>query len=149
MLEGKEAEKRFASLFDEVRTSTPSQDVHEHWDLQISMKIDVKGKSRVREDDLWWIEIKNVAGKTGWLYGKADAFAFETEDFWIIVLKEDLQRLVDEKCSAEVVEKSGDALYKLYRRKDRKDVLTLIKGFDLIAIAYKIFYKPKEVREDI
>ena len=48
------------------------------------------------------IELKNVHGNIGWLYGEANYFAFETVDYWIIVEKLLLQELIADKCKEKI-----------------------------------------------
>jgi hypothetical protein len=146
-----EKEKEFASLFKGCNIVYPTreQDMFEHWDVEVQgLKFDVKAMKRInRSDDqptnlFNFIELKNVRGNTGWAYGKADAFAFETKNKWLLVKKEDLQRLIQEKVSNIQVDRSFKALYKKYTRPGRQDVVTMVHNMDLVEIAYKIISKP-------
>lgn len=143
---GKETEKKFSQILKEKCSfSNEQQDIHEHWDLKIVSKVDVKGLKKVRRSDsqpnenIHWIEIKNVRGDLGWLYGDADYFAFELIDYWIVVSKEDLQNLIKEKVNKVYYDKP--TLYSLYSRKGRKDVITLVKSYDLCYISSNIIKK--------
>ena len=79
-------------------------------------------------------------GNTGWLYGKVDYFSFEIEDYWISVSKDDLQDMITRKCKDK--RWSGvPELYKLYSRKGRKDIITLVKTIDLMYISSSIIKK--------
>ena len=94
MIRGKRAEKEYAKLYKNVRWPTEEEDYSEHWDVEINgIKIDVKA---IKKDDenIHFVEFKNVLGKKGWLYGDADGFAFETKDYWIEVKKDDLQEIM-------------------------------------------------------
>lgn len=144
--EGRAKEIEFAELFDEYTLSNEIQNVVGHWDLKLGKyKIDVKALKKVnRKDDnknenIHWIEIKGITGELGWLYGEADFFAFETIDYWIVVEKNRLQNFIKNTTIKEFVE--VPTLYKLYNRKDRKDVLTLIKTIDLCYLSKKIIKK--------
>lgn len=143
---GKLTEESFAKLFDKTINATKDQDIHEHWDLKIETKIDVKGMKRQdRFDDnaseiFHWVELKNVLGKLSWLYGDADYFAFETENYWIIVEKKSLQNFIEEKCKGKEVGKKKDP-YELYQRDGRKDVVVKVKTIDLMYIATKVIKK--------
>lgn len=146
-----EKEKEFADLFKnhEVKFSTRQQDMFEHWDVKVAgIKFDVKAMKRINRSDenptnlFNFIEIKNVRGNKGWAYGDADAFAFETKNKWLLVKKEALQKLIDEKVTHEKVDKSYKSLYKLYTRFGRQDVVTMVHSMDLVEIAYKIINKP-------
>jgi hypothetical protein len=138
--EGKEKEITFSSIFKNYEFSTEKQDMIEHWDVKVgNIKIDVKGLKKInrydnqKNENIHWIEIKNVNGDLGWAYGEADYFAFETIDYWIIVKKDNLQELIKKVAIKEWVKRPE--LYKLYQRKDRKDVVTLIKTLDLCFVS--------------
>lgn len=139
LAKGKQTEKAFSKILSNVTFSSENEDITEHWDLSTNLKIDVKGlKKRNRSDDsvderIHWVEIKNVNGDVGWLYGDADYFAFELHNYWIIVDKIDLQELVKTQVKKEY--SKIPMLNKLYSREGRKDVMTLISTFDLINIA--------------
>lgn len=144
--DGKKTEKEFSKIFgDKVSFSTESQDINEHWDLKVTFKVDVKGlKKRLRSDDapdesIHWVELKNVNGDNGWLYGEADYFAFETEDYWVMVEKNKLQQLIDKKLVRDLT--IIPIPYRLYGRKGRNDELTLVKTIDLMFIADKLILK--------
>ena len=158
---GKEKEQQFAKdylafvkrnfldtdLSGYITFSEEKQDMFEHWDLRLAnLKIDVKGLKKRRrsdtevDDSIHWVEIKNINGNLGWLYGQADAFAFEAKHFWILVGKESLQELIAEKCSKKLTS-SSPQLYKLYTRNGRSDVITLVKTSDLMAIAGEFIKK--------
>jgi hypothetical protein len=148
--EGKKVEKLFGSMFTDVVYASKEDDIIEHWDLKILYrgewkKFDIKGlKKKLRSDDganenIHWVEITNVNGNDGWLYGKADYFVFELEDYWLIVDKIRLQKLITDKLINEFT--IIPILYRLYGRKDRKDKLTLVKTIDLIYISEEIILK--------
>lgn len=116
--------------------------VNEHWDIEFKgVKYDVKGAKKIKRSDpevnyrYHWVELKNVSGKPGWLYGKADFFAFELERYWCLVAREALERFVKDR--VEMVYKDFP-LYALYQRKGRKDLISLIPSEDLIFIGEMI-----------
>lgn len=144
---GKKTEEEFSKLFKNFKTSTKHEDINEHWDLEINHKIDVKGLKKIKRSDSFvnenfhWIEIRGVKDD-GWLYGgKADFFAFETIDYWIIVDIESLKKLIKLKTQKIYVTNQEDALYKLYSRRGRNDILTLVKTIDLIYISTSLIKK--------
>jgi hypothetical protein len=143
---GKLKEEEFSSMFQDATPSTSDEDIYEHWDLKINAKIDVKSlKKQSREDvtyneNFHWVELKNVNGKLSWLYGKADFFAFELEDYWVIVEKITLQDFIKEKCVDKEVGSCKDS-YKLYQRNGRKDIIVKVKTIDLIYISSKMLKK--------
>ena len=138
---GKRKEREFAEFFKKIIFSTEEQDMKEHWDLAV--KYDVKMIKRQNrrgdfDENIHWVEIKNVHGDDGWLLGKADFFSFELQDYWVVVKKEDLISLVREKCKDKI---KGKGLYLLYQRSGRKDVITMVKTIDLIYISTSFFSK--------
>lgn len=143
---GKLKEADFAKLFTGVTASSKKEDMYEHWDLKIETKIDVKSlKKQAREDIMYnenfhWIELKNVRGKLSWLYGDADYFAFETEDYWVVVEKKALQDFIESKCKGKLIGKLRDP-YELYQREGREDVVVKVKTIDLIHICSKMIKK--------
>jgi len=91
--EFKKVEDKFAEVikqFGDTSKSTKEEDIHEHWDVKLDIKFDVKAIKKTNRYDnepnenIHWVELKNVRGNKGWLYGDANYFAFETEDYWII-----------------------------------------------------------------
>lgn len=128
--------------------STKKQDMTEHWDVQVNeTKYDVKALKKLLRSDqkpnenFHWVELKNVVGKLGWLYsGISTHLSFESEDYWIIVKKSELQNFIADKCKNK--EKADmPSLYKFYNRKGRKDLLTLVKTIDLMFLAEEIIKK--------
>ena len=143
LAQGKEKEREFASMFNNVSFANKTQDIKEHWD--VSVTYDVKSLKRINrkgvpDENVHWIEFVNVRGGTGWLYGKADFFAFETLDYWVIVSRSKLQEFIEAKCKNKEWTNTKE-LYKLYRREGRKDIITLVKTIDLMCIASKIICK--------
>tara|TARA_Y100000593_G_scaffold66920_1_gene123110 strand:+ start:377 stop:829 length:453 start_codon:yes stop_codon:yes gene_type:complete len=131
MIRGKRAEKEYAKLYKNVRFPTEEEDCGEHWDLEINgVKIDVKAIKK-NDENIHFVEFKNVLGKKGWLYGEADGFAFETEDYWIEVKKDDLQELVHDKCIDKV---KGWDFYEMATRPGAEDLFTKVKTLDLCHI---------------
>ena len=147
---GKLSETEFSKLFTDVTPSTKEQDMYEHWDLKITTKVDVKTVKKENRHDVvcnenfHWVELKNVRGKLGWLYGEADFFAFETNDYWIIVDKTKTQDFIKTKMAGKEVGRIKDP-YELYQRDGRKDVIVKVKTIDLIYISTKIIKKHEDV----
>jgi hypothetical protein len=145
----KVVEDKFAAVIKqlgEVAPSTTEQDINEHWDVKLDIKFDVKAVKKVNRSDgetdetIHWVELINVRGNRGWLYGEADYFAFELDDYWVIVNKQILQTFIAKKCAKK--EKSDTpALYKIYNRKDRLDAITLVKTIDLMYLAEQVIEK--------
>lgn len=142
-------EDNFANVIKnmgEVSPSTEEQDINEHWDIKLEVKFDVKAIKKTQRKDLGtndnihWVELINVRGDKGWLYGDADYFSFEINDYWLIVNKEILQGLISDKCSSKE-RVDTPQLYKLYSRPGRSDVITLVRTIDLMYISEKVIKK--------
>ena len=101
---------------------------------ELNMKVDVKA---IKDPSSIWVELKNIKGYDGWLYGKATHIAFERHDHFKVVRRLDLVELVDKLVDkTTMVELPKDCLYKIYQRKkyDRDDMLTKILPSDLDTI---------------
>ncbi len=144
---GKRVEQAFAKLFLLSEFPTQDEDWNEHWDVEIPEfgKVDVKGLKKVQrlndnpDENFHWIEIKSVIVGNGWAYGDADCFAFELLDYFLVVSKGNLHKLISEKVKKKYVEKPEP--YKLYQRCGRKDVITLVKTVDLFYICEALLKK--------
>ena len=128
-----------------VTKSSRSKDMFDHIDYYVKTKggelrsFDVKSRKRTKRgdknfnDDWIWIEFKNVNGKNGWLYGKADYIAFERKDSFLIVQRKELAGLCEKRVDLETkVKNANQARYKSYTSWQRKDVLSQIKTEDII-----------------
>ena len=133
--EGQETEASFGELLEErypgARPATlAEQYMHIDWVCSAG-SIDVKAlkrKSRTgaKTEDFIWLEFKNNRGDKGWLYGQQDFIAFEH-----------LQNLAEELCTTnKSVATASDALYKGYTRRNRDDVISMIRRSDLLKIQY-------------
>lgn len=47
-------------------------------------------KDATPDDQIHWIELQNVRGNPGWIYGKADFIAFELMNSWLIISRKKL-----------------------------------------------------------
>lgn len=144
---GERAEALFAAIARsegwQVSPSSRDENISQRWDFEIikgveRFKLEVKSAKRLRraDDELQtefvWVELKNVRGEVGWLFGKAHLIAFETADSFLFVRRLDLLRVVNSKVNfAARVSRPLDALYKIYRREGRKDKLTLLPAADI------------------
>ena len=153
IIRGNEAEGSFKKLFTFVKKATKEEDIFEHWDLEVivddkNVKVDVKAiKNEDRFDphpneNFHWVEIQNVNGDVGWLYGKSDLIAFETIDYFILVGTLKLRRFLEKKLKytkdtiPEIETTSVKDPYVFYRRKDRNDIVVKVKTVDLMHIKY-------------
>jgi len=82
LAQGNESEKRFAKIMsergNEVVKATANQDMKLHIDFFINGEgVDVKGNKR---SDYLWLELQNVFGGKGWLYGSAKWIVYDVSD---------------------------------------------------------------------
>lgn len=133
-----------------IHHSSKHEDINDHIDLIWTINdkqytFDVKGVKKNNRidtnynDSIHWIELQNVNGKKGWLYGKAQYIVFETNINWIIVKRLKLIDFIDSKITDRTITNTKE-LYTLYRRTGRKDVITKIPTSDLLQIG-KILIK--------
>jgi hypothetical protein len=131
-----------------ISASSNRENIDEHWDFLIekdeqNFKVEVKSGKRIQRNDsdsqnnFTWVELRNVRGRVGWLFGKADLIAFEKEKTFIFVKRLDLLAVVNQKVNLVAKAKSAkDALYKIYTREGRKDKLTLLPASDIDPIKF-------------
>ena len=130
-----------------IEPAPGSSNRNEHFDYIMSkegrsLRVEVKSLKRMRrrdhnvQDEHVWIELHGVREEDqGWLHGKADLIAFELKNSFRIVRRADLLNLVENLVDFSTrVEKSREALYKLYSRSGRSDSLTIIRAQDLLKI---------------
>jgi hypothetical protein len=92
-------------------------------------------------DHIHYVELRNVQGKLGWLYGEADYIVFETRRYWIVVKRRTLMPFVEGL--TENNERSlKPTVYRLYQRTGRKDLMTVVPTVDLLAISEATIKKP-------
>ena len=137
---GKDAEAEFARLIPGCRKASEQEDIHLHFDLMTEEgeTYDVKALKAIKRGGMFqegyhYVEIKNVHGDLGWLYGQADYLAFECWDYFIVADRMKLKLFVESRVEKEYVTNPERAVYKLYRRKGRSDIMTLVKALDMIA----------------
>ena len=155
---GDEGQKRFQALAESkgliVVPATRMQDMMEHWDFTfyrngVPYKVDVKARKKVArsdrdpQDKYIWIELHGVgAHNRGWLYGgSADLIAFERAFDFVLVRRLDLIKLVESLITHERVEKARDAIYKVYSRPMRSDLITLVETEKLFSITNLVWKK--------
>ena len=129
----------------DVRMADKNENIYDHVDHKFTtsdgkvIRIDTKAMKKVsRSDkktntDLVWVEFQNVAGKKGWLYGKADLISFERENDFVLVSRKKLLELCEKLVNRKnKVDSAYDALYNSYTRVGRKDILSQIKMDDVL-----------------
>ena len=148
---GLKAEIKFAEVANkkgyQVLNATRDDNINKHIDLYLlrnesPISVDVKARKKLSRndddynDDLTWIEFKNVRGKDGWLYGKADKIVFEREKDFVLVNRAPLQNFCEQTISEVFVHDSKEALYKKYQRPSREDIISLIRLDDVLHELY-------------
>ena len=148
---GRVAESRFVraarhkGLF--VTKSSHTEDIHDHIDYWLAMSqqhgkqwgVDVKGNNL---PDQIWVEFKNVRGNDGWLYGGATIIAFDMaeEGGFSIVDREELAFFCEKHIKDEFVSNKDEAYLKKYTRKDRQDVISILKLHDIKSLmSYRVW----------
>lgn len=153
---GAEAEIAFKKAMDSffgsnIEYTDENNGQFDHIDFRCSLGMTVDVKS-IKDPETIWIEIKNIKGYDGWLYGDCTHFAFERESFFQLVKKFDLINLVDDLVDREcMVDSPKDCMYKMYSRKKfgRDDLLTKIDPQDLYKIPYIKIKKNTESDVDL
>lgn len=132
-----------------VKPATKLQNTREHFDYILSkdgmsLKVDVKAEKRINrsdsetQSDLIWLEYLNGAGETGWLLGEADFIAFQEGDTYLVIPRKKLVDRAAELVSLNKVSSASKALYNLYTRFRRKDLLTMVKRSDIADLHYEL-----------
>lgn len=152
---GRMAEVRFVRAAREkglmVTKSSHTEDIHEHIDYWLAMSsqgkrwgVDVKGNNL---PDEIWVEFKNVRGNPGWMYGGATIIAFDIpeEGGFAIVDREELAFFCEKHVANEFVTNKKDAYLKRYTRKDREDVISILKLHDIKSLmSYRVWDYSKD-----
>ncbi|MBR6516117.1 MAG: hypothetical protein IKT40_04605 [Bacilli bacterium] len=136
------------TLGGKCKKSERNEDMFDHidfwWDSPRKGRIgvDVKGikkhnrKDKIVDDSIHWIEMKNVRGNKGWVYGKAEYIAFRTLTKILFVKLTDLQKFSEEKINGkEVVNKNPSEFYVPYQRWQRQDLVFKCPTSDLEQLA--------------
>lgn len=146
--DGANAEIRFAETLDSPSFASEYEDINEHWDVCSGdgTKYDVKTMKRWKRSDaektdrIHFVELRNVRGNLGWVYGEADFIVFETRSYWLVVPRQTLAAFVEMKTQHGQFSQRPEA-YRLYQRNGRSDVITLVPTVDLLALAKEVIKK--------
>ena len=151
---GEKAEDVFARIAIQkgwrVTAASNYANINDHWDLLIKKgaegyRVDVKGMKRLSrrdsdvQDEWIWIELHGVREHDrGWLYdGKAELIAFEKKGTFVVVMRNDLIKLVEQLVDMNTtVHSAKDARYKVYSRSGRPDKITMIETEKLKSIEW-------------
>lgn len=136
-----------------VEESSIEVDRKDHIDYYITKNgvtksVDIKsirgvGSGRDK-NEYTWIELQNVNGRRGWLYGKQDLIVFERTDHWLFVDRHSLARwiafVVDEN---KIVDRQGDPMYSLYSKDTDKSLTTMIRYSDMPSQVMRFSWKKR------
>ena len=136
----------------EVIKSNKKSDIYDHIDLvwikdSKNITFDVKAAKKSQRSDLYpdynihWIELKNVKGNPGWLFGKSDYIAFECKDFWLCVDRANLISILKNKIDFTSISPNNRDLYTICRRHGRLDAIVKIETNFLYNVKYFIIKK--------
>lgn len=138
---GMQAEESFRKLLGGLVTKSGKfTDRIEHYDFNVKFDVKkIRSVDEFGESNYHWIELVNVTGNAGWLYGSADYIAFETVRYWIIVDILSLRKLVDKKVldvNTEISPKKEP--YRIYRRHGRFDKIVMVPTLDLAYLGFMV-----------
>ena len=136
------------TLGGKCEKSSKEEDMFDHidfwWDSPRKGRIgiDVKGikksnrKDKYVDDSIHWIEMLNVRGNPGWIYGKSEYIAFRTFEKILFVKLKDLQKFAEEMTNGkELVHTNPKEFYIPYQRFERQDKVFKCPTSDLERIA--------------
>jgi len=155
---GEKAESIFVSTMKKHNFSIKSasrEEEFKHIDFHVTSEkgspfsVEVKSRKKIKRsddkanDELVWVEFKNVRGMRGWLYGSADLIAFEREFDFLLVSRKLLARMCEKLCDLSKINVNTKMpLYTGYQRRDRDDLVSLIKMSDILFnLKYSIITK--------
>ncbi len=136
---GNEAEKRFVKSLQvygfKNKKSSDHDDINNHWDYLVNFpfKVDVKSSKRLNKENIHpsdayiVLEIKNVHGDKGSIYGDADFFAYELCNYFVLVCTKVLRLWI--ATSVDMEDNVGhvrNSYKKVYTRKGREDLMTIL-----------------------
>lgn len=134
------------TLGGECQKATKNEDMYDHidfwWDSPKKGRIgiDVKGLNKNKrsdkkyDDSIHWLELQNVKGYEGWLFGKAEYIAFRTLSNIIFVKREKLLNFALKAIKGkDVVYDTPSDFYVPYKRKKwgRDDLSLKVPTSDL------------------
>ena len=136
------------TLTGDVTRASDNEDKYDHidfwWDSPKKGRIgiDVKGLRKNdrtdnhTDDSIQWLELTNVNGNKGWLYGKAEYIAFRTNSNIIFAKRTKLLNFILEKIKDKTITHTNpQTFYIPYQRKDRQDVIVKAPTNDIINLA--------------
>jgi hypothetical protein len=151
MAMGTAAEQRFYEGCREKGHAVYAASAYEnrvyHFDFHVNdIRVEVKAMKSARrglapDPNIIYVELRNVTGGSGWLYGRADAIAFEQPCGFVVVDRVELVRVVERilpRCRRASV--SG-VYHTLYSRANRDDLVLVLHLDDLDGMKSKWFMR--------
>lgn len=151
---GKEFENRMMQIHyeyfqGEIRKASRREDMQEHIDFWWRqdpnspwISYDVKACKRasrgsnILDGTIHWIEILNIKGNPGWIYGSEDYIIFSTGETALYVKREKLPSYIKEKIKGkELVYNVPYDFYVPYRRFGVQDMVVKVPTSDLRKLA--------------
>ena len=136
------------TLGGDITRASKEEDMYKHIDFwwnspkKGKIGIDVKGiKKNNRndnnyDDSIHWLELTNVNGKSGWLYGKADYIAFRTNSSIIFCKRQKLLNFILSKIKdKKIIHNNPRECYISYQRYNRQDIIVKALTTDIENIA--------------
>lgn len=144
---GTAAEQRFFDICGRrsytIRPASSYENRVKHFDFEVQgFKVEVKAMKAPRrgqapDPNMIYVELRNVSGGTGWLYGEADIIAFEQPRGFLMVHRRELVRFVEQmrlRCRMSHV--SG-VYHTMYSRANRDDLVMVLHKNDLMGFESK------------
>lgn len=120
-----------------------------YWDDDLNKYVSVDVKDRkafnrgdAAQDQYILLELMNVQGNRGWIYGQSDYIAFRTQDDWMMVPTKELRKYATRYENQPIKQSSR---YKKphikYRRYQRQDCFVYVPVEDIILLPGVIRYE--------
>jgi hypothetical protein len=133
----------------EIKKASRKEDMFNHIDFWWRkdsnspwISYDIKALKRARrstsplDGTIHWIEVLNVRGNPGWIYGKEDFVIFATEETAIYVQTNKLPPYIEAKIKGkELVYDTPYDFYIPYRRNGSRDIIVKVPTSDLRKLA--------------
>lgn len=142
--------------------STRTEDIKLHVDFWVLTEegkkygIDVKGVRKHNRNDAYpddsihWIEVKNVKGNPGWIYGESVYIAFMTNKSVLFVPTKKLIPFIESKIKGKALTYFNPRqCYQPYQRKGRSDVVIKVPTNDLRLLSKHEVYFREDKRDEI
>lgn len=144
---GTAAEQRFFDICRSrdytIRPATSYENRVNHFDFEVQgYAVEVKSMKAPRrgmapDPNMIYVELKNVSGGSGWVYGNADFIAFEQYNGFLMVDRNKLVQLVQSMQSMCRKSNVSGVYHTLYSRANRDDLVIVLHVKDLAKLDTK------------